>query len=241
MKNIKLDIQYDGTDFNGSQIQDSGRTVQGELEKSLSNLTKEKIKALFSGRTDSGVHAKHQVVNFKTESTIPPEKFYLALKSFLPNDILVLSSEEVSIDFNSRFDARNREYRYFISNRRDLFNRKYTLFVKDFDIDKANELNELFIKNKNYRSFCSYKSSEKTFLCDIRDIGWKKSNDNIYFEVKANRYLHNMIRILVSTYLEYVTDRLSYDDVKRIINAKDRKFAPQTISPIGLFLWKIEY
>ncbi|MBN1968012.1 MAG: tRNA pseudouridine(38-40) synthase TruA [Candidatus Delongbacteria bacterium] len=241
-KNIRIDFQYDGSNFRGSQIQPGERTVQGEIENAIEIVTGQKISTIFSGRTDSGVHAYHQVLNFFVDTNIPSEKFIFALRPHLPSDINLLSSYSVPHSFNARFSAKQRTYRYYIRDKRDVFLDRYRLIVNKIpSIDRLNELNDLIIKAGNYKSMCSYKSSTENFLCDIKNIEWFKEGEELVFQITANRFLHNMIRIMVSVYLEYGNKNLDIKAVEKILISKDRVHAPKTISPTGLFLWKIEY
>lgn len=242
MKNIRLDIQYKGHYFCGSQIQPEVVTVQEELEKALEKVTGEKCKTYFSGRTDSGVHAHKQVVNFKTETTIPSDKIMYPINQVISEGIKVVRSVEVDEDFNSRFSATYRHYRYFIRQTDDLFRSKYSLICPEhFDIKKLNSICSYFIGKHNFQSFCSKKAEVNNYICNILHIGFKKTNDEIVFEVVANRFLHNMIRIFVSVFLEVTKGRLDLPGIIKILEARDRNLAPKTISPKGLFLWDVGY
>ena len=241
--NIKMTIQYDGTDFHGSQIQPNVRTVQEELEKCLSSLLGTKISTIFSGRTDSGVHAKNQTLNFRLDSTsIPLNKIIHPLNNILPNDILALRSEEVAQDFNSRFDAKKRIYRYFIRNTHDIFRNKYSLIHPfEISIDQFNEWAKAFIGEKDFQSFCSAKSEVKHYVCNISELKFFRQDDEVVMEIHGNRFLHNMVRIIVSTFMELNRNTLNIDDIQRILDKKDRVYAPKTMSPKGLFLWEVIY
>ena len=243
MMNIKMTIQYDGTDFHGSQIQPNVRTVQEELEKCLFELFGTKVLTIFSGRTDSGVHAKKQTINFKLDSTpIPPNKIIHPLNNLLPKDILALDSELVSEGFNSRFDAKKRIYRYFIRNTHDIFRNKYSLIhPHEISIDQFNNWAKIFIGKKDFQSFCSAKSEVKHYVCNITELKFFKQDDEVVMEIHANRFLHNMVRIIVSSFMELNRNDLSIDDIKTILKNKDRRNAPKTISPKGLFLWEVIY
>lgn len=241
--NVKLTIQYDGTDFSGSQIQPGQRTVQDELENALEKLLGRRIITVFSGRTDSGVHAKEQTVNFELENiTIPPDKIFYPLNRFLPRDILALDSEEVPENFNSRFSAKQRTYRYFLRRYNDLFRNRYSLiYPYDIDLDKVNSACKIFLGTKDFQAFCSARSDVKNYICEIRELFFFRENDEVVMQISANRFLHNMVRIIVSVFLELNRDRITVSEIKNIIENKDRKLSPKTISPKGLFLWKVEY
>lgn len=241
--NVKLTIQYDGTDFSGSQIQPGQRTVQSELEKALEKNFRHKIKTVFSGRTDSGVHAREQTVNFDLKDvTIPPDKIFYPLNRYLPDDILILNSEEVPEDFNSRFSAKKRTYRYFIRRKHDLFRNRYSLiYPYDIDLEKLNSACRLFLGKMDFQAFCSARSDVNNYLCDLSELFFFRENDEVVMQVSSNRFLHNMVRIIVSFFLELNRDRITENEIIDIIAKKDRKLSPKTISPKGLFLWKVEY
>lgn len=240
--NIRLDIQYDGTDFCGSQIQVNVRTVQEELSKAVFEVFKKKVNLIFSGRTDSGVHAKNQVVNFKIETTIPPEKIMYPIRKFLPSDIFITKSSLVNDSFHARFSPKYRIYRYFLREKPDLFRNKYTLiYPRKIDIDKLNKVAETLLGKHNFKSFCASNSEVTNYECDIEMIRFFKENDETVFEIKANRYLHNMIRILISVFINVNEDKLTKEDIFDILEKQNRIYAPKTISPKGLFLWEIGY
>ncbi|HAQ62368.1 TPA: tRNA pseudouridine(38-40) synthase TruA [Candidatus Delongbacteria bacterium] len=241
--NIKLIIQYDGTNFCGSQVQKDQRTVQLELDSALEKLFGQKIISVFSGRTDSGVHAKEQTVNFVTDSSsVPPERIEYPLNNLLPRDILVLSSELVEDGFNSRFDAKKRTYRYFIRRKHELFRSKYSLlYPYDIDIERLNSAAELFKGRRDFKAFCSAQAEVKSHICDIKKLYFFRENDETVMEISSNRFLHNMVRIIVSAFLELNNNRISENDILNMFEKKNRSLSPKTISPKGLFLWKVEY
>lgn len=243
-KNIKLVIQYLGTNFSGSQMQKKERTVQGEIEKALEIAFESKIKTTFSGRTDSGVHAKKQVINFRTITKIPVDKIKYFLRRFFPEDIFIISSEEVDMSFNSRFDATERNYRYYIHTNEDLFlNHRSYLYSKEIDIEKLNKVAEKYLIGKrNFKSFCASRSTVTSFICDLTVLKFHRINETeVYLEIRANRFLHNMVRILVSLLLEINEGKLQGEDISSILEKEDRREAPKTGSPKGLYLWNVKY
>lgn len=240
--NIKLTIQYDGTDFCGSQFQPNQRTVQEELNKAVEKALGEKVNLIFSGRTDSGVHAMGQVVNFMTNSNIPAEKIFHPIRKFLPNDLFILKSEEVPLEFNSRYDAKYRTYRYFIRKQQDLFRNRFSLInPHPMDCEKMNSAAQYLLGERDFQAFCSMHAEVKHYNCTIQKIGFTESDDEIVFEVTANRFLHNMVRILVSVFLSITEKKLTVDGMMKLLKDKDRRMAPKTISPKGLFLWEVGY
>jgi len=241
--NIKLIIQYDGTNFCGSQVQKEQRTVQLELDSALEKLFGQKTTSVFSGRTDSGVHAKEQTVNFVTDSSsVPPERIKYPLNNLLPQDMLVLSSEPVEDGFNSRFDAKKRTYRYFIRKNPELFRSKYSLlYPYEIDIDRLNSAAGLFKGRRDFKAFCSAQAEVNNHICDVTQLHFFREKDEVVMEISSNRFLHNMVRIIVSAFLELNRNRISENDILNMFEKKNRCLSPKTISPKGLFLWKVEY
>lgn len=245
MRNILLEIQYDGTEFNGWQVQPKGRTVEGEITKVLKKLTNEDIKLIASGRTDSKVHAKGQVANFKTSSNIPIDRFSLALNSNLSDDIIIKSAKEVSLDFNSRYDAVNKIYSYYIYNDKipNCFLRNYAYLVKDtkIDITKLNEAKKILEGEHDFRAFMSSGSSVENTVRKIYYIDISKDNDIIKVEIKGNGFLYNMVRIIVGTLIDYNKGKISLEEIKEAIKTGNRSLLGHTAPGNGLYLYKVNY
>jgi tRNA pseudouridine38-40 synthase len=217
--------------------------VQSELDSALEKVCGEKVITVFAGRTDSGVHAMEQTVNFKCVSLkIPPERIKYPINALLPGDILVKSSSEVPENFHSRFSAKKRTYRYFIRRYPDLFKNRFSLIHPyDFDTAAANEAAKLFIGKKDFRSFCSTHSEVDNHFCSISELVFFRENDEVVMEISSDRFLQNMVRIIVSVFLELNKGKMKTEDIVGLFDKKDRTFSPKTISPKGLFLWKVEY
>jgi len=242
MRNIKLEIEYDGTNFCGWQIQSKVRTVQEELEAALNQLTREKIRVISAGRTDAGVHALGQVVNFKTKSLLPDRVFRLGLNGILPKDIRVINAEETEIKFNSRFSARSRNYKYYIATRQIAVGRQYAWFYKKtLDLDKMQQACSLIVGSHDFKSFCQAGADVNHYLCHVKKADWQKENEKLIFNITANRFLHNMVRILVGTFVNIGIGAIEIDDFLHILEAKNRIDAGPTAPPHGLFLVKVFY
>lgn len=239
MRNIKLVLEYDGTEFSGWQVQPDRRTVQGMLEGALEELLQSRVKVTGAGRTDGGVHALHQVANFETSSAVSLNAIKGGVNSLLPSDILVKSAEEMGASFNARRDARSRFYRYRILCARSPLRRRYAWELK------------YSLKLKRMRVACS-------LLCGVHDLSsftaspldgkvrvlsceWKKKGDELWMEVKADRFLHHMVRIVVGTVVDVGRGRLAVDDFAGILEARDRTLAGPTAPPQGLCLLGVEY
>ncbi len=242
MRNIKLTIEYDGTGFAGWQFQPEQRTVQGLLEEKLSTMLDEKISVLGSGRTDAGVHAAGQVANFKTERELPLRAFEDGLNSLLSNDVAIIKAEEAAENFHARFDAKARRYRYQIIFRRSPLRERFAwrmLHTADPEILKA--LAEQLIGKHDFTSFSSTQAEVNNFICQIDKAEWTLADDRWNFEVKANRFLHNMVRILVGTMIDMARGQMDPKDLAKILEAKDRTLAGRTAPACGLCLMEVYY
>jgi tRNA pseudouridine38-40 synthase len=244
MKNVKLIIEYDGTNYHGWQAQSNAKTVQGTIERAIHGLTGEQITITGSSRTDQGVHAFGQVANFITESNIPGDRFSYALNRMLPEDIVIKKSEEVSMDFHARYRSKGKKYRYLIYN--DSFpsaiyrNRAYHI-SHQLDIDEMKKAVCFFKGTHDFSAFRSVGSSVKTSVRTIFDANLTKMEDNICFEVSGDGFLYNMVRIMVGTLVDIGMGRIKAEDIPHIIESLDRKRAGRTAPPQGLYLVEVYY
>lgn len=241
-RNIKLKIEYDGTDFSGWQKQPKLRTVQGEIEEKLKKILQEKITLIGSGRTDVGVHALEQVANFKTGSKLNLVSIHRGLNSLLKEDILIKDVEEVDLDFNSRFSAKSRVYRYKICLGNDVFLRRYAWEISYcLDFSKIKKATKAILGRQDFTSFCVSKSAKPDNHCFIFRAGWKKDRKRLDFEIEADRFLHTMVRSLVGTLIDVGRGYFSLKDFTKILKAKDHKKAGLTAPAKGLYLVKVNY
>lgn len=249
VRNIRLVLEYDGTGYHGFQAQDNTAlpTIQGELEGAIETICREKLRITGSGRTDAGVHALGQVVNFHTRSTVPTERFPAALNSVLPRDIRVKEAEAVPLDFHARFDAVSKTYVYLVDNRplTSVFLRNYAYHVSlPLDVGAMRRAAELLVGTQDYASFRSSGSSVKTSVRTIYEFDIQESeacNGIIKFKVRADGFLYNMMRNMVGTLLEVGLGKFSVEDVAAILAARDRRLAGPTAPPCGLYLVEVEY
>jgi tRNA pseudouridine38-40 synthase len=244
-RRIAIEVQYDGTLYNGWQIQNSGRTVQGEIERAIEVLTKEKTRTIASGRTDSGVHAMGQIVHFDTQSTIALQRFCIGLNGILPRDIAVKNAYRVNSDFHARFDAVERTYRYLIHNNplRSPFMIYRAMWVHEkLDIDYLNMVLGLLIGEKDYTSFCKKRESKNiSTVRRITSVNARKKGDLVSIEITGNAFLHNMIRIIVGTVVDMNKNRADPSVLADIIASHDRDCSGITAPPYGLYLVKVRY
>lgn len=244
MRNIKLILEYDGTNYFGWQKQPDKVTVQETLEKAISVLTNEYIDIIGSSRTDSGVHAKGFVANFKTNSKIPPQKFREAINYRLPDDIVVLKSEEVEQNFHARYNAIGKTYSYTILNREVpvAIGKDYTYHLKkELNIGAMKEACKNFIGTYDFEAFRSSGSSVKTTIRTITDLHIEKQDEIIKIHITGNGFLYNMVRIIVGTLIMVGYNKISPMEIKNIIDSKDRKRAGMCVPAGGLTLEKVYY
>ena len=249
MRNIKLLVSYDGTDFCGWQRQSeypSGqRSVQTVIETALAKMHRHPVALSGSGRTDSGVHAAGQVANFRTDiKSISPGQFVPALNGLLPQDVRILDAAEASSGFHARFDARSRTYRYhFICGRRALpHESRYALQLWRIPrIDLLNAYCRLLHGECDCTVFAGAKDTSTSRFRNIFSAAFFYENRQLIFEITANAFLWKMVRSVAGTFLFNEERGAAPETVNDIIASKDRRLAGPTLAPQGLFLWKIDY
>jgi tRNA pseudouridine38-40 synthase len=242
LRNIKLEIEYDGTNFYGWQIQPKLRTVQGEIQEKLETILGHKVNLIGAGRTDVGVHALGQVANFKTTSELDQNSIINGLNGLLPDGIVIKKTEEVDLNFNSRYSARSRLYKYRIHLRRTAVLRNYVWEVLySLNLENIFQATKKIEGEHDFSSFCVAESIKENNVCQVFSVGWEKSSDELIFKIEADRFLHTMVRSLVGTFIEVGRGYFSVSDFVNIMKAKDRKKAGPTAPACGLYLVKIEY
>ena len=244
MKRIKLTVAYDGTDYCGWQIQPNGITVEKVLNRALSRLTGEDIAVTGASRTDAGVHARGNVAVFDTASTIPPERFSYAVNTLLPEDVVVVKSEEVAADWHPRYQESVKTYAYHILNREmpDPVRRKYVWHVNcPLDLEKMRTAAEYLTGEHDFKSFCSIHTGAKTTVRTIYSMDVERSGEVITIRVSGNGFLYNMVRIITGTLVEAGRGFRQPESVKELLDADERGKAGPTAPAQGLLLESIEY
>ncbi len=244
MKNIKLVIEYDGAHYGGWQKQNNNKTIQGVLEEAISKATSEEIEVIGSSRTDAGVHAKGMVANFKTNSSIPAERFREAINRNLPDDIAILSSEEVTGEFHSRYSSKGKTYSYTIINRYEkvAIGKDYCCLVKEpLNVENMKEACKYFIGKHDFSAFKTNGSSVKTSVRTVSELYIEKNQENIKIYISADGFLYNMVRIIVGTLVEVGKGKIKVEDIPKIIKSLDRTKAGPCIKANGLVLEKVFY
>lgn len=244
MRNIKIQIEYDGTNYCGWQIQQNGVTVQGEITKALEKLTGEKITIHGSGRTDAGAHARGQVANFILENSIPVERLPLALNGILPADIAITDATEVPMNFHARRSAIAKRYIYHIyeSRYRSALLKNYSYHVHyKLDHKKMREAAKMFTGIHDFRAFMATGSDIRDTVRTIYGLDIVNKGKNLCIYIKGNGFLYNMVRIIVGTLIEIGTGKMQISQIEQLFEIKDRAMAGHTAPPQGLFLDRVYY
>lgn len=247
MRNIKLTIAYDGTAYHGFQEQRGTGlpTVQEELEKCLSGLSGRKVQVIGAGRTDAGVHARGQVINFDARGwNIPTDRIPLALNGTLPGDIAVLDARDVPDDFHARFSARSKEYRYSIHNSRipDPFLKRYSYFFpRPLDLEGMRAAAEHLKGRHDFSAFKAEGTPVKSAVRTLYDIRIEGIGNMVELVFLGDGFLHHMVRIITGTLLEVGLKKLAPGAIPEILSSGDRARAGPTAPPQGLCLMEVFY
>ena len=244
MKRVKLVVAYDGTNYHGWQVQDNGITIEEVLNRTISELVQEDIKVIGASRTDAGVHACGNVAVFDTESRIPGDKFSFALNQRLPEDIRFQESCEVDADFHPRYADTVKTYEYNILNRRFELptKRLYAAFCYyPMDIERMNQAAAYLVGEHDFKSFCSAGAQVQTTVRTIYAVNVTKADDMVHIRITGNGFLYNMVRIIAGTLMQVGTGLMEPEQVKEILEARDRSKAGPTAVAKGLTLVEIRY
>ena len=247
LKNIKLILEYDGTGFHGWQVQSQGeRTVQGEIQRVLYQIYKKKINVVASGRTDAGVHALGQVINFKVRTRMTPQDILRAMTSFLPADIVIKDASEVGLAFHAQHSAVSKTYRYSILNRSfpSALERSFCHYYPyPMNLRRMRQEALLLVGKKDFKAFEAADQSrgEHSTIRHIKQIRITKKKNWIHIEITADGFLYKMVRNIVGTLLEAGRDKLDRGELGEIIKKKDRGLAGDTAQAQGLCLMEVRY
>lgn len=243
MRNIKIVYSYDGSAFFGSQRQPNKRTVQGEIENILNIVCKEEITIITSGRTDRGVHALFQISNFFTTSKIPLSKLEYVLRRGLPMDIELIEIEEVNMEFNSRFDAKKREYTYIITCEKNPFKYRYETYINQMiDAKKFLEILRPLVGVHNFSNFRLSDCDGKSPIREIYSINIEEINGKtLAVKILGNSFLKSQIRIIIGTALEVYFKKKRESYIKEMLENPNKQYIKKVAEPNGLYLSNIIY
>ncbi len=244
MRNLRLDICYDGTRYRGWQrLPGKDNTIQGKLESCLSRILGEPIEISGSGRTDAGVHAKAQVANFHCESSLDPQEILTELRRYLPEDIGIYSCKDVSPRFHARLNAREKTYRYRIWNSQApcVFERRFVAVMpEELDLAAMEAAARLLCGEHDFSAFCGNAKMKKSTVRFIRSITITRQGEEVRLDVTGNGFLHNMVRILVGTLVEVGRGERSVESVQALFGGK-RCEAGFLAPAQGLCLMEVQY
>lgn len=244
MRRIMLRVSYDGTDFCGWQVQNEMRTVEGELNKAINELTGETTEVIGASRTDSGVHAKGNVAVFDTESSIPAEKFMYAINSLLPDDVTVVESKEVDKDFHPRHcrSIKTYEYRIYTSRINNPLKRRFAYrFPTELDVEKMDEAAKYLIGEHDFKSFCCVRTQAETTIREIFSADVFRDDEDTVIRVTGAGFLYNMVRIIAGSLMEIGSGKYEPIHIKEVLEGADRTLAGPTAEPQGLTLISIDF
>ena len=236
-------FSYDGTRYHGWQIQPNGDSVQARLQWALSLLLRSEIIVTGAGRTDAGVHARMMVAHFDSPCEIDGCQLTYKLNKLLPRDIAVSRVERVADDLHARFSATSRMYRYYLHTAKNPFltNTSCELHYP-LDFNKMNEAARVLMEYDDFGAFCKAHADVKTTLCRVTTAEWYQTSPTTwYFEIRANRFLRNMVRAVVGTLVDVGRGRITLDDFRKIIEGKKRTEAGESMPAHALFLEDITY
>ncbi|MEI6602782.1 MAG: tRNA pseudouridine(38-40) synthase TruA [Clostridia bacterium] len=252
MRNIKLTIEYKGSNYCGWQKQKNGLSIQQAIVTAIAQATGESVALNGSGRTDSGVHAIAQVANFHTASPIPPERFSFAINAYLPEDISIVSSEEVPEAFHARFNAKGKVYRYYIWNafRRNAIIPEFAYFAPNpLDLSAMQKAAQIFVGKHDFAAFMAVGSKVKSttreiYKAEVSEVECPFGAEDgslICIELTGSGFLYNMVRIIAGTLMEVGLGKRSERQIADALEKGERGLAGQTLPPEGLFLYKVLY
>jgi tRNA pseudouridine38-40 synthase len=241
---VKLTLEYEGTNYSGWQLQARHDTVQGRIEKALAQIFTVPVRVYGSGRTDTGVHARGQVATFNLLREFELERLKIALNSLLPGDIVVLGLEPAPVSFDPRRSARARVYEYRVLNRAvpSAFERRFAWLVREpLDLRAMNAAARVFIGEHDFVAFRKVGSAEKSTVRRTTQSRWTRDRELLTYRIVANSFLRHQVRTMVSAMVDCGRGKLDADAVAAILKSRDRRRAPASAPPRGLFLVEVRY
>jgi len=241
--NIKFIIEYKGTNYHGWQMQKNAETIQGELNKAFNILLpKSNINIIGSGRTDSGVHAHNQIASVTLPQEIDLHKFFNSVNGIINNDIFIKKYEKVDDDFHARFSAKFRSYKYYINTQYSPFKKNISWLINNkINLNLLNKCSDSIIGEHNFASLSKNNDEIKNKVCIIYESFWEQSGNDLIYTIKANRYLHHMVRFIVGTSVEISKSNFLFEDLMNLINNKPSSSHPICAPAKGLFLFEVLY
>jgi tRNA pseudouridine38-40 synthase len=238
-------LAYNGSNYHGWQIQQNAETVQEVITRAVRLIWDKDFKMIGCGRTDTGVHAKEFFAHFDlavAKSKEEMDELVNRLNRYLPDDISIYSIFPVKADFHSRYDALSRIYEYHIHTRKDPFLNDFSWFMpQTLDVDLMNRGGEILKEYKDFTSFSKANVKRKSNICEVRHARWELNGHRLIFTITADRFLHDMVRAIVGTLINLGQHKLSIEDLRIIVESKDRGRAGESVPAKGLYLTRVEY
>ncbi|NJO01257.1 MAG: tRNA pseudouridine(38-40) synthase TruA [Bacteroidia bacterium] len=237
-----LDIAYQGARYHGWQIQENAHSIQAEIQHKLSLLLQEDVEITGSGRTDTGVHAEQQIAHLDCHQPLNHTHHRYKLNHMLPPDIAIANIYKVSPEAHARFDALARRYQYRISRRKNPFRAGLSYYDRrPYALERLNEAAAILLTYQDFEAFSKVHTQVNHFRCRIDEAYWTENDDLLCFHIEADRFLRGMVRAIVGTLLDIGQGKLNPNDLKNVIESKDRRQAGRTVPPEGLFLCQVKY
>ncbi len=244
MQRYFVELSYNGSSFFGWQRQPNQISVQEEIESAFTKLNSNiPVFVVGCGRTDTGVHANHYVLHVDFEKQQGIDHLIFKLNRILPDSIVIHSLKEVDLDFHARFHAVSRTYRYYLNSKKNPFKKGLSWTVtQKLDFEAMNEAGKFLIGTQDFTSFSKLNTDVKTNICTVTKAQWVKVDDsNYYFEITADRFLRNMVRATVGTLMEVGERKIKPQEIRTILDAKNRGAASLSVPAHGLYLWEVCY
>lgn len=244
MNNFKFTIAYDGTRYHGWQVQPGVPTIQGRLEETLQRILDHAVSVCGAGRTDRGVHAEGQVAHCRTDRPMKEDTLQRALNALLPPDIRIMEAARVSPQFHARYSAVARTYRYHICRMASIHPFRYRYvhaYRRPLDAEAIDRATACLIGAHDFSSLCSGAGSVKSPIREVYEAEWQRTPDDWVFTIRANGFLRGMVRTIVGTLLEVGTSRMEWQEMTRVLEARDRAAAGPSVPASGLSLVRVEY
>lgn len=239
-----IKLAFKGTNYHGWQIQKKDITVQEVINKAIGTILRENINVTGAGRTDTGVHASCFYAHFDSNkmSTEKTDHFLFKINNFLPKDIAIYDIFSVPDKAHSRYSAKSRTYKYYISKIKNPFNNEFSYYLfYHLDVELMNKACNALYEYSDFTSFSKTNTQVKTNLCEIYHASWKEDKEEIVFTIKADRFLRNMVRAIVGTMIDLGRGKINTNQFREIIESKNRSNAGYSVPPNGLFLTDITY
>lgn len=242
MPRYKILVEYDGTDYNGWQLQPKGKTVEGAIETGLSQILQQPVDIVGQGRTDSGVHAEGQAAHFDFPKELDGNKMIYALLGVLPRDIAVWNMERVAEDFHARFNAKSRRYRFqAVTRPSPLWERQAEMVLEELDLKAMRSCAEMILGTHDFESFTISSEDQERTECEVTLSEWSRQDHLLFYRIRANRFLRRMVRRLAGTMIRVGQKKNSIEDFQQLLREPSKDRGGHSAAAKGLILERVEY